>query len=399
MTTLAVNEHTVIPTRKEEYVYQVDGTIYHDYGLNDGSEARRVRPASVSNPANPINGWRAPGPWSHQGFKMFMPAGEFSFWFYKGHPVYASKYVRTGYSWVNVNRSIPPLPGNEFYARAVDKAISKINNQKVNLGQMVLEAGETSELMVSTIRKAVTLVKAFKSKSPKAFLWAKTIGSKPGHRGSKIPDAYLEYVYGVKPLIQDAHGALEAFRTRGQSRPPAFSVEGKSGAKDSGISYLTHGSLNSARLMVEWNQTQSVKVRMDLELVNPFTATLASLGILNPAALAWERLPFSFVADWFVPVGQWLGHLDAGLGCQFKGGSVSYITHRSERSTGFTGPADNPPYTDFNWSGSRYSYEGFNFRRDVLYSVPFGTVYLKNPFPKNGIHIANAVALLVGALR
>jgi len=28
--------------------------------------------------------------------------------------------------------------------------------------------------------------------------------------------------------------------------------------------------------------------------------------LTNPALVAWELVPFSFVADWFVPIGSWL---------------------------------------------------------------------------------------------
>jgi hypothetical protein len=38
--------------------------------------------------------------------------------------------------------------------------------------------------------------------------------------------------------------------------------------------------------------------------------TQRTLGLYDPAGLAWELLPFSFVADWFVPIGNYLENLN-----------------------------------------------------------------------------------------
>jgi hypothetical protein len=35
-------------------------------------------------------------------------------------------------------------------------------------------------------------------------------------------------------------------------------------------------------------------------------STAAQLGLLNPENVAWELLPWSFVIDWFIPIGQYL---------------------------------------------------------------------------------------------
>jgi len=329
MTTPAVSDSKV-----DEVFHSVTTTTTHtgstssDHGLHDASRHERFRPASVSNPASPINGWRNPSGFYHYGFQMIMPKGTYSYDQYVSTPSLYAHSEFKDFIWSGVTASSPTLPSADVKNRAVNAALSKIKAQKVNLGQMVLEAGETSRLITSTINKVTNLTKAFKQKSPAAFLWAKTVGSTPGHRGSKIPDAYLEYVYGYKPLVQDAYGIVDELNSRGQSKPPAMTVSSKATSIDAGQFSIdnTSSAGGNCRMIVSRRTTQTVKVRLDLELVNPFTATLSSLGILNPVALAWERLPYSFVADWFVPIGTYLGNLDAGLGYQFKGGSISQIT-------------------------------------------------------------------------
>lgn len=44
-------------------------------------------------------------------------------------------------------------------------------------------------------------------------------------------------------------------------------------------------------------------------------------GLLNPLEVIWELVPFSFVADWFLPIGDYLSALDASSRFTHEGGS------------------------------------------------------------------------------
>lgn len=62
-------------------------------------------------------------------------------------------------------------------------------------------------------------------------------------------------------------------------------------------------------------------VRLDMTPNVQFLSALGSLGLTNPLDVAWEVLPFSFVVDWFIPIGNWLNVLDAMHGYRFRAGS------------------------------------------------------------------------------
>jgi hypothetical protein len=47
---------------------------------------------------------------------------------------------------------------------------------------------------------------------------------------------------------------------------------------------------------------------------NPNTALANQMGFINPAAVAWELVPFSFLVDWFLPVGDFLNSFTDLLG-------------------------------------------------------------------------------------
>jgi hypothetical protein len=59
---------------------------------------------------------------------------------------------------------------------------------------------------------------------------------------------------------------------------------------------------------------------------DPLQAFLAQTGFTNPVNLAWELLPFSFVVDWFLPIGPYLEALSAFDGLTLLDGSQTQFT-------------------------------------------------------------------------
>lgn len=145
---------------------------------------------------------------------------------------------------------------------------------------------------------------------------------------NRLADNWLEYTYGWKPLVQDVYGALQAYQkglTQGGRR-----ISASSGGQPRPKTRLARSNdavaLNSKRL------TSSAYVSGTVS--NPLARSLNELGLLNPAALAWELLPFSFVADWFLPTGDILTALTAGIGIS----GLSACTTSESRTTTYFGP-------------------------------------------------------------
>jgi hypothetical protein len=72
----------------------------------------------------------------------------------------------------------------------------------------------------------------------------------------------------------------------------------------------------------------------------------ARLGLLNPAEVIWELVPFSFVADWFLPIGDYLSALDAPMRFSHVGGTIG---HRLQ--TKMTTLATRVNQTNLVWGG------------------------------------------------
>lgn len=157
-------------------------------------------------------------------------------------------------------------------------------------------------------------------------------------RGQRLLDAvtghWLEYRYGWMPLMQSVYDAAENLRNEvvrvrkveGRAKrvwaETAYPLIQPAGSSPGPV-YATHKRTISKRALV----SLQFEVNWD-DSVTKWTA-------LNPASIAWELLPLSFVADWFVGIGDLLADLEnvALYRSSFVQGYVTYTSKVDETST------------------------------------------------------------------
>lgn len=389
MTTPAVNRNEAATQMGAEVYLTKDGT---DSFTPQGPFTVRLltesRPASTNSPKTP-SGWRDPTAWNHSSSEQ-TPNPGISFQFVAdNHPWLIAIQYLDGYGWPTVIRHAPPIPDG-LEDRAIIKALGKLKNQKVNLAQAFFEREQTVKLFVGACSKIATAVQAYRSKNPKWIWDAIVVGE--GQRGAKIPQSWLELQYGWKPLMQDVQGSCDQLAANSGDKFRA-SVNATVGTNESYSDSI--GSWIYGELILKTNVKTKVrvKVRLDYTLENPFVATLSQVGVTNPAALVWELLPYSFVVDWFSPVGNWLSAFDAALGWSFKGGSCSAISNYDERGTVVIPPKVFGGHVSVMGAAASAHWRANSFTRKVYSSSPLPRFPgIKNPI--SGPHIANAVALL-----
>jgi len=356
-----------------------------------------IRPASTNNPM--VNGWREPGAWDHSGGSRATLLPTIGYWF-TYDSVKGNRYFVYG-DGAAVDASMYGLPAfpQSIEDSAVNRAILKMRGQKVDLGVAFAERRETAKLLNDVCGNIAGTVQRFKSSRPKD--WLKVIRSAASHgEGYDVPGAWLELQYGWKPLMSDVQSACQALDKANSGRPVIASAVTMGSQPIRDRWFKTAGVDGS----VGWNNqvtgSHKVKVRLDFRLDNPLLATFSQLGLTNPAVIVWERVPYSFVVDWFLPVGDYLDAWTATLGWTFKGGSISRVTKVKVQSLGGV--------TIDTTSGSRpiikvfgdypYREEQFSFSRRILSNLPMPRIpSFKDPI--SSAHIANAMSLLVNAFR
>jgi hypothetical protein len=402
MTTPAISKDMQQYTQGNSYVV-FNGAQGPNIG---GTQLTRVsqesRPASKLNRKSSSN-WRQPSSWSHSIYEATpCPIGghfrsNSKAAVDRGHPE-DGQYYFDGAGWTATTSSLPAFPG-DLHDRAVTKALSKLKDQKVNLAQAFFEREQTARLFASTARTIARSVSAFRRGNPKK-IWD-VIVENEGRRRRTVPRKWLELQYGWKPLMSDLYGSADALReSEGDGKSYRIDVTGVARSTEK-ISWKKGIAPAPGALWipVRGSVTSLSKVHLTYKLENPLLASLGSLGVTNPAYLVWELLPFSFVVDWFLPLGNWINSMDAAVGYDFLGGTRTSFQKLEESGQGFAGPGG-------NHSGTWYSslgYPSYSCRRMSMTR----TVYSSSPLPrfpgfKNPLstgHVLNAIALLAASFR
>lgn len=242
----------------------------------------------------------------------------------------------------------------------------KLAGNKYNLGSSVAEYRESVKLFVGAAKSLHSAYRTIRGHMPRRKL-----------RACSVPAAVLQYNFGVAPLVEDLYSSVEVLRHRLEE--PLFrrlSV----GIKIPFSGPFTYGPYDYDANGL-FRQRATVNYRID-----PNYSLSSDFDFGNPIEWAWELIPFSFVVDWAIPIGNWLGSLDALLGITDINGTV---TTRTKDSWTYRSNVA------FQYIGRIGTYESLSYQRSVMTSIPMPEFPAWSP-SLSFKRATNAVSLLLG---
>lgn len=206
-------------------------------------------------------------------------------------------------------------------------------------------------------------------------------------------DTWLEYQYGWKPLYKEIYGLAEATASTLIERQRVLRTVTAT------VKYSRHESLAKAAAdtaaFIKSSSYKKYQIGVRYRIPNGVISPAVAFGLNNPAAIAWELVPFSFVVDWFLPIGDLINSLTDFSGLEFHDGWISgYHRHdwNIRMSPGNAYSSGGVSYTTLGVSGASEATE-FDFSRTKLTSFPaFPFPEFKDP--RSFAHAASAIALL-----
>lgn len=210
------------------------------------------------------------------------------------------------------------------------------------------------------------------------------------HRDIKMPtprdlaSAQLELSYGWLPLLSDAYESAQ-YTASTLNRPQVLTYKARYKRR-----YQVSLAYNQ---YVQYKSTDSyVAGQIIARMTDGFTfSNLYLTGLDDPLGMAWERLPWSFVADWFIPIQTYLQ--DRAFARQVKGTFIK-TTSQNVRISGLTAIGDPRISRVENPGELQERYINMTRSISTTLSVPF-------PRPKSLLSVPswrralNSVSLLV----
>ncbi len=289
-----------------------------------------------------------------------------------------SVYPTGGPYYINVgsagNAIETDIPGYKNVALQ-SKITSKVRGHDFNALVVGGEADKTVHLVTNTIR---TIGGALRDVKQRRFSDAARRLGIDGHTSKLHPKdvsgRWLEMQYGWLPLVNDCYEAANMLHER------------TSGPRKSVIHSSTSWTkpYNGSASPINWTGDGTFKITKHIwyEMTEQLS-NARSLGLENPLTLAWELMPYSFVIDWFIPIGSYLDNMSVIP--TLSGRSMTMIV----REWTCSGAGTSKYY-----KGASASYRKVAVVRTVGSGLSLGTPSFKSfSEAMGGKHIANAIAL------
>lgn len=385
--TNAFGDHSYFKTIDKVYKRTLNGVLVQDspsqevliehHCLRNGATAApRVLPNSTTVWRDPTPYTRGVATWS-RGSALWSQTWE------NWGDVWTEQYTATGltygpYPEDQVPASAFYFPGpyaswsDDLESEAIAKAIAKIKDKKAALGEAIKEARQTAATLEEEGKRLVNALLAVKRGNIRgAIAWLKGDARSVVRRGA---DLLLQYKYGWKPLMSDIKGSWDLLSE--QLNNPALIISASAKSRLESIHSRSDASVNGSR---------QVQCKLYGRVNSDVYRFIDRIGLSDPVTMAWEFIPWSFVVDWFAPVGPALNTLIAPAGVEWLGGCS---TLRGECSVSRTiqprFPLIGDPVVD--------AVKGFSVTRKVYYDWPVAGLYTVNPFTLS--HGESALALL-----
>jgi hypothetical protein len=308
-----------------------------------------------------------------------------------------------------------PVLGSVDFGRTRDRALEKCFDQLRGGPNLVVDWAERAQT-VKMLRNAVSLQKLL-LEVQKAVTGSTRYKRLPkgdagvGPRLDLLTEKWLEYRYGWTPLVMSIYDIVEQVRKSflpGGDTGGIIYVRGRSSSKlvmdeNEWKAQEGTGSFDSPKIQVQG--TLSFRTEMAFYFNIPQGTVLSDFTSLNPLLVAWELVPYSFVADWFVNVSQYLSLWENWVlyNKHFQGG---YVTDSYQERTIWTGTGSSSLPWLYHANGQ--SYQGLTASRSLrgskrlsykdrrrVYSLPFPSgIRLKVNL--NAKRVADSAALLYG---
>lgn len=291
------------------------------------------------------------------------------------------------------------LPG--FYTldqMSKTRCLLKIKDQKVDLSVAAAELHKSVAMLASTATSVYRMYRAVRKGDFLAFTRELKPGTvrRPPPKGWSTKDPasrWLELQYGWFPLISDVVGTADWLNT---SPAAQLTFRSTGSAVEEFSHLLDHKTTNRpAQSVITGKRVSKCVVHWQMEDYRKHRN--AQGGLINPLTVAWELIPFSFVVDWFLPIGNWLQTFDATRGTAFISGTQTRFINAA-----ITGACSVRAYTpkvlvpqSYTSSMESLLYGGcLGVSRSIYAKYPFALPYFKNPL--SATHVANAIALARG---
>lgn len=310
------------------------------------------------------------------------------------HPTWREEVGALGKTWTSSdwlahlqNDGVFASRFSNMKKRAEVECLLKLNQGDLDAGVALAESRKTAAMIAELAAKlAQSATAAGRGQWSKA---ASALGvSRRGTSAKGVSSKWLALQFGWLPLMGDIFGLASELQKGLLKRHQTLAA-----TRSVSENATTGGEIESGWTRdPTFSWSLGVTVNLVARVNDPYLAKLASIGLINPASVAWELVPYSFVFDWLVPVGNLLKALTATVGLTFFTGSYTYRTFGSTKG-GWPTQISTIPSRNKTVEIGEANAKGLMVERLVYTDFPIPSLYV-NTAPFSTKRLINALALI-----
>lgn len=290
-------------------------------------------------------------------------------------------------SWRDICSATPLETISLKQTNVVNKLIGK-SRSNMPAPLFIAELGKTGKMVADRALRIFSAITQLKkgnlsgaAKALKAGPLSKRAKRRIKRSKDQLAQGWLELKYGWLPCLSDVHSATAALNELLSNDGSACTISASDTATTSGPSNWYVGS-SREYFDLEIKERASITYAIPAGSVYPYFGQ-------DPASFVWELIPYSFVVDWFIPVGDFLKQFGDWIGLDFISG------WRSTQTT-YSGWTVSSPLAGLV-SYTPGLCKRVKFSRVALSTFPKRNIEFSNPLL--GTRLFSALALLNGAFR
>lgn len=254
-------------------------------------------------------------------------------WPSKAYSAYPRIALLSGHETTGNYRRDPRYKfGEDAYARAFAKFREQAwSDAQASFAVDFAEGKQSLRLIYESLSRALKFTLAFKrGQIGDAYAALKSDSPLKAKGAPSLVVAgsqnWLAYRLGVKPMIGSIDSALQVL-----DNPLKYDFRFCKGASAMPFrKVFDHNSGPSYWHTISCSGVYRVTIKARVTVNDPSLARLNQFGLTNPLDVAWELLPFSFLIDRVVKVGDYLSSFDDFLGLSFSDLSITEALQGSE---------------------------------------------------------------------
>lgn len=196
---------------------------------------------------------------------------------------------------------------NNTYNTAISRMNAKLRSS-VDLSVDLAQSGMVVK-MLRDAGKTLSYVKRFRPSDLRQ--WKNDFDRFPEAHfrnfATGVSSKWLEFQYGWKPFASTIFGTSQNL-TNVVQQP--FKVRVRSNGVAKWVFTESISTENSARMTVDVERSERFEISARFAPKPSAFTFLSNFASVNPASIAWELTPFSFVVDWFLDIGGYLRNVE-----------------------------------------------------------------------------------------